>query len=61
MFKAMAAANGQHDDETDGEVETRRPTEDVAELEPDDHREAYVDAEDDELEDEDFDESDEDE
>ncbi|HTH83807.1 Rne/Rng family ribonuclease, partial [Mycobacterium sp.] len=60
MFKAMAAANGKHDDETDGEVE-EKTTEDVAELEPDTIREAYVDAEDDELEDEDFDESDEDE
>ena len=59
MFKAMAAANGKHDDETDGEVE-EKTTEDVAELEPDTIREAYVDAEDDELEDEDFDEEDDD-
>jgi ribonuclease E len=60
MFKAMAAANGKHDDETDGEVE-EKTAEDVADLEPDTIREAYVEAEDDELEDEDFDESDEDE
>jgi ribonuclease E len=58
MFKAMAAANGKHDDETDGEVE-EKTTEDIAELEPDTIREAYVEAEDDELEDEDFDEEDE--
>ena len=61
MFKAMAAANGKHDDEdADGEVE-EKTAEDVAELEPDTIREAFVEAEDEELEDEDFDESDEDE
>jgi ribonuclease E len=58
MFKAMAAANGKHDDETDGEVE-EKTTEDVAELEPDTIGEAYVEAEDEDLEDEDFDEEDE--
>lgn len=61
MFKAMAAANGKHDDEdTDGEVEEEtKAAEDVAELETDTTRPAFV--EDEELEDEDFDESDEDE
>jgi ribonuclease E len=64
MFKAMAAANGKHEDEdedTDGEVEGKRSAEEVAELEPDAIREAFVGAEDEELEDDDFDESDEDE
>lgn len=62
MFKAMAAANGKHDDEdTDGEVEEEQnaAAEEVADLEPDTTRQAFV--EDEELEDEDFDESDEDE
>jgi ribonuclease E len=64
MFKAMAAANGKHEDEdedTDGEVEEKKSAGEVAELEPDAIREAFVEAEDEELEDEDFDESDEDE
>jgi ribonuclease E len=62
MFKAMAAANGKHeDDETDGEDEEARTAEHVAELEPDAVRAAYAEAEDEDLEDEDFDESDEDE
>ncbi len=61
MFKAMAAANGKHEDEdTDGEVEGEKTAEEVAELEPDTMREAFAETEDDELED-DFDESDEDE
>ncbi|MEN3316770.1 MAG: ribonuclease [Mycobacterium sp.] len=58
MFKAMAAANGKHEgDETDGEVEEEKTAGDVAELEPDTIREAFVGAEDEELED--FDEEDE--
>jgi ribonuclease E len=63
MFKAMAAANGKHEDDedTDGEAEDKKAAEEVAELEPDTIREAFVESEDEELEDEDFDESDEDE
>jgi ribonuclease E len=61
MFKAMAAANGKHEDEdTDGEVEEKKTAEEVAELEPAAIRQAYVEAEDEELEDEDFDDSDDD-
>ena len=61
MFKAMAAANGKHEDDedTDGEVDETKAAEEVAELEPDTIREAYVQAEDEELEDEDFDDEDE--
>jgi ribonuclease E len=61
MFKAMAAANGKHDhdEETDGAVEEETSAaEAVAELEPDAIRQAYAEAEDDELEDEDYDDSD---
>ena len=63
MFKAMAAANGKHEDDedTDGEVEEKTTAEDVAELEPDTIREAFVEAEDEELEDDDFDEEESDE
>ncbi len=63
MFKAMAAANGKHEDDedTDGEVEEKKTAEDVAELEPDTIREAFVEAEDEELEDDDFDEEESDE
>jgi ribonuclease E len=71
MFKAMAAANGRHDeaDETDGEPREaeKEAVEEVAELDPDTIREAIVedaDAEliDDDLEEpEDFDDSEEDE
>jgi ribonuclease E len=59
MFKAMAAANGRHEDDDEGE--DQKAAEEVAELEPDAIREAYVEAEDEELEDEDedFDEEDE--
>jgi ribonuclease E len=57
MFKAMAAANGRHEDDDEGDDETT--AEEVAELEPDSIREAFVEAEDEELEDEDFDEDDE--
>jgi ribonuclease E len=57
MFKAMAAANGRHEDDDEGDDETT--AEEVAELEPDTIREAFVEAEDEELEDEDFDEDDE--
>src|SRR4030095_7293589 len=35
MFKAMAAANGRHDEDTDGEGEEKKTAEEVAELEPD--------------------------
>jgi ribonuclease E len=61
MFKAMAAANGKHEDDEDidGEVDETKPAEEVVELEPETIREAYVEAEDEQLEDEDFDESDE--
>jgi ribonuclease E len=57
MFKAMAAANGRHEGDDEGEEETT--AEEVAELEPDTIRDALVEAEDEELEDEDFDEEDE--
>ncbi len=57
MFKAMAAANGRHEDDDEGDVETTAG--EVAELEPDTIRDALVEAEDEELEDEDFDEEDE--
>ena len=62
MFKAMAAANGRHEDDDD-EVEGEDTTaaEEVAELEPDAIREAVVEAADEDLEDEDFDESEDDE
>jgi ribonuclease E len=62
MFKAMAAANGKHegeDEDIDGEVDETKAAEEVAELEPETIRKAYVEAEDEELEDEDFDEDDE--
>ena len=63
MFRAMAAANGKHEDDedTDGEVDEKQTAEEVAELEPATIREAYVEAEDDELEDDDFDEDESDE
>ena len=57
MFKAMAAANGPHEDE--GEDQDKKAAEEVAELEPDTIREAVADTVDEELEDEDFDEEDE--
>ena len=56
MFKAMAAANGRHDDDEGGD---ELAAGEVAELEPDTIREAFVEAEDEELEDDDFDEDDE--
>jgi ribonuclease E len=61
MFKAMAAANGRHEDEegTDGEGEEKKSAEEVAELEPATIRQAVVETADEELEDEDFDEEDE--
>jgi ribonuclease E len=62
MFKAMAAANGRHEDhETDGEDEEKKTAEEVAEVDSDTIREAVIDTADEELEDEDYDESDEDE
>ncbi|HEY6576179.1 MAG TPA: Rne/Rng family ribonuclease, partial [Mycobacterium sp.] len=63
MFKAMAAANGRHEDDDDDEVEGEdtKAAEKVAELEPDTIREAVVGAADEDLEDEDFDESEDDE
>jgi ribonuclease E len=57
MFKAMAAANGRHEDDDEGDDQLA--AEEVAELEPDTIREAFVEAEDEELEDEDFDDEDE--
>jgi ribonuclease E len=61
MFKAMAAANGRHEDDDEGEdVDGKQAAEEVAELDPDTIREAVVEAIDEELEDDDFDESDED-
>ena len=57
MFKAMAAANGRHEDDDEGGDEMA--AEDVAELEPDTIRDAFVEVEDEELEDDDFDEDDE--
>jgi ribonuclease E len=56
MFKAMAAANGKHDDDHDDETEDA--AEGVAELEPDTIRRAVTDAADEELDD-DFDDEDE--
>jgi ribonuclease E len=63
MFKAMAAANGKHEDDedTDSEADETKAVEEVAELEPDTIRTAFVEEDDEDLEDEDFDESDEDE
>jgi ribonuclease E len=64
MFKAMAAANGRHEDDDDDEVEGEdtKAAEEVAELEPDTIRDAVVEAADEDLDDDDdFDESDEDE
>src|SRR4029077_948634 len=63
MFKAMAAANGRHEDDDDDEVEGEhtKAAEEVAELDPDTIREAVVEAADEDLDDDDFDESDEDE
>jgi ribonuclease E len=62
MFKAMAAANGKHeDDDVDDEGEDKKPAGEVAELEPDTIRQAVIEAEDEELEDEDFDEDESDE
>ncbi|HET6732033.1 translation initiation factor IF-2 N-terminal domain-containing protein [Mycobacterium sp.] len=60
MFKAMAAANGRHEDDEEGEGEETTAAKEVAELDPETIREAVVDSADEELEDEDFDESDED-
>jgi ribonuclease E len=60
MFKAMAAANGRHEDDEDGEGDETTAAKEVAELDPETIREAVVDSADEELEDEDFDESDED-
>jgi ribonuclease E len=59
MFKAMAAANGRHEDDDELDGEDQKAAEEVGELEPDTIRQAYVEAEDEELEDDDFDEEDE--
>jgi ribonuclease E len=60
MFKAMAAANGRHEDDEGDEGDDEATAPEVAELEPDATREALVEAEDEELEDDDdFDEEDE--
>jgi ribonuclease E len=66
MFRAMAEANGRHeDDDEDDELEGEKAAEDLddsdAELDPDTIREVAVEAADEELDDDDFDESDEDE
>ena len=60
MFKAMAAANGKHDDPTRTRATTKTPAEDVAEVDRRPSARPSVEAADEELED-DFDESDEDE
>jgi ribonuclease E len=60
MFKAMAAANGKHEDDEDTDGEVVEKAEHVAELEPDATREAFVDSADEELDD-DFDEEESDE
>jgi len=58
MFKAMAAANGKHEDDEDhDEDEATGTADEVAELDPDAIRTAVTDAEDEELDDE-FDDSD---
>ena len=58
MFKAMAAANGKHESDEDGD-EATTPAEEVAELDPDPIREAVTGAAEEELEDDDeFDDSD---
>ncbi len=60
MFKAMAAANGRHDDEvTDEDAEDgKKAAEEVAEVDTETIKEAVVDAADEELEDDDLDEDD---
>ncbi len=62
MFKAMAAANGKHEDDEhdhddDHDVESAGTADEAAELDPDAIRDAVVDSEDEELDD-DFDEDD---
>ncbi len=68
MFKAMAAANGRHEDDAvdeDAKDEDKKAAEEVAEADTETLKEAVVDAADEELEDddldEDFDETDDDE
>ena len=60
MFKAMAAANGQHDDDdaSDEEIkdEDKKAAEEVAEADTETIKEAVVDSADEELEDDDLDE-----
>ncbi len=62
MFKAMAAANGRHDEDGADEelTDDKKAAEEVAEVDTETIKEAVVDSADAELEDEDFDESDED-
>ncbi len=57
MFKAMAAANGKHDDESDEETTGEdKGAEEVAEVDAETIRKAVVDSADEELEDDDLDE-----
>jgi ribonuclease E len=62
MFRAMAEANGRHEDDAEDDAEDagENTAEEVGELDPDTVREAAVEAADEELEGDDFDESDED-
>lgn len=60
MFKAMAAANGRHEDDDEDDVEDEKAAEEVAEVDSETIREAVADTIDEDLEDEDFDESDDD-
>ena len=56
MFKAMAAANGRHEDEDGDAGAEMEAAGEVAELDPDTIREAVVESAEEDLEDEDFDE-----
>ncbi|KUH80422.1 Rne/Rng family ribonuclease [Mycobacterium sp. GA-1999] len=59
MFKAMAAANGRHDEDED-ETEEQKPVEEVAAADSEAIRAAVTETDDEDLEDEDYDDSDED-
>ncbi|OBG11760.1 ribonuclease [Mycolicibacterium celeriflavum] len=58
MFKAMAAANGRHDEDDEDETDEQKPAEEEADSEA--IRAAVTETDDEDLEDEDFDDSDED-
>jgi ribonuclease E len=60
MFKAMAAANGRHEDDDEDENEADTPAEEVAEVDSDTIREAVAENADEDFDDSDDDESDED-